>query len=106
MKTTTWLQSILAATCLLLTAGCTVHEHERVYGGGPAYETTYDYDYYPAYNVYYYPRTHVYYWNDGGRWTSGRRLPSHYEVREARREQLHLRSREPWTEHHPDHDRH
>ena len=100
MKTTTWLQSVLAGTCLLLTAGCTVHEHRAYREPAPA--AYYEYDYYPAYNVYYSPRARVYYWNDGGRWASGRRLPSHYEVREAQREQLRLHSREPWTEHRPD----
>jgi len=100
MKALSCLQTVVAGICLLSAAGCTVHE--RTYSSGPGYETTtyYDYDYYPAYNVYYYPRTRVYYWNDGGRWSSGHRLPTRYEVRGAQREPYRSHSREPWNEHH------
>ena len=97
MKTISCLQSIVAGTCLLLSAGCTVHEHGYV-SGGATVDAYYDYDYYPGVNVYYYQRTRVYYWNDRGHWASGHRLPTHYELREH--EQFRARTHQPWMERH------
>lgn len=97
MKTISCLQSVVAGVCLLSAAGCTVHEHGYV-SAGATVDTYYDYDYYPGVNVYYYPRTRVYYWSDGGRWSSGHRLPSHYVIRDAHREPFRSHSRQPWTE--------
>jgi hypothetical protein len=94
-----WLPGIGAGVLLsglILSAGCA---SEGYYAGG-AY---YDYDYYPDWGIYYYPRGHVYYWNDEGRWHSGERLPEHYDLHEHHSERLHLRSQQPWTEHHMEH---
>jgi hypothetical protein len=76
-------------------AGCTVEEHGPYRAG-----VYYDYDYYPDANVYFYPEGRIYYWYHDGRWKSGPVLPDRYVIREERREHLHLRSREPWREHH------
>jgi len=102
MRTIPFLPSVVAGICLLASAGCTVHEHSHSRAPGYTTTTYYEYDYYPAFNVYYYPRSRVYYWNDRGRWSSGHRLPPHYEIRDAQREQLRLHSRKPWMEHGPD----
>lgn len=101
MKTFPWFPSFLAGMCLLFASGCTVHDH--AYATGPAVETYYDYEYYPAYDVYYYPRTRVYYWNDRGRWSAGHRPPPHYELRAAQREPFRSHSRQPWAEQPPGH---
>jgi hypothetical protein len=101
-KMITWLQrawaGFLVAGFAVLPAGCAVH-------GGVAYSDGpyYDYYYYPEANVYFYPSGRIYYWHDGGHWHSGRRVPSHYSFHEGHHEQLHLRTREPWTEHHGEH---
>jgi hypothetical protein len=96
-----WFQGMgavfLLGGSLLMFSGCVGADYE---GGGVAY---YDYDYYPDWDIYYYPRGHVYYWNDEGHWHSGGRLPERYELREHHSEQLHLRSQQPWTEHHAEH---
>lgn len=97
MKTLSWLRGACVAAIVLFSNGC-AHDHHRY--DRRAYDTYYDYDYYPRHNVYYYPQGRVYYWNDDGRWVTSRRLPPRYELRDDRRERLRLRSREPWTEHH------
>jgi hypothetical protein len=69
----------------------------------------YDYDYYPDWDVYYYPAGHIYYWNDAGHWRSGREVPRRYHFNEERqepREHLRLQTRQPWTEHHEEHNGH
>jgi hypothetical protein len=95
----TWLQGICAALLFgcgaLLFTGCAGGVYTQ---GTVAY---YDYDYYPDWDIYYYPERHVYYWHDGDHWRSGRELPRHYDLHERPHERLHLHSREPWTEHHP-----
>ena len=89
--------SLLVAGLMALSAGCVVHG-----SGGVVYSEApyYDYYYYPDANVYFYPRGRIYYWRDGEHWRSGTRVPSRYSFHEGRRDQLRLRTREPWTEHH------
>ena len=68
------------------------------YSGPPG--TYYDYFYYPDGDVYFYPEGHLYYWHDHDHWFHGAHLPPGYALHEEHREHLHLRTREPWTEHH------
>jgi hypothetical protein len=68
------------------------------YTGGVA--VGYDYDYYPDWGVYYYPQRHIYYWNEGGVWRSGGRLPDRFDLHNRPAQHLHLRTEQPWTEHH------
>jgi len=91
-----WVGFLLAGF-VVLSAGCVVRG-----GGGVVYSEApyYDYYYYPDANVYFYPRGRIYYWRDGEHWRSGTRVPSRYSFHEGRRDQLRLRTREPWTEHH------
>jgi hypothetical protein len=74
-------------------AGCAVEEHGPYRAG-----VYYDYDYYPDADVYFYPEGRIYYWRHEGHWKSGPVLPDRYVLREERREHLHLRTREPWSE--------
>lgn len=78
-------------------AGCAGETYAT---GGVAY---YDYDYYPNWDVYYYPHDRVYYWHDGEHWRSGHGLPNQYRLREEQHEHLQLHTRQPWTEHQPEH---
>lgn len=90
------LYGALSAIGILTFAGC----------AGPGYTSAtvaYDYDYYPSSDVYYYPHERVYYWNDAGHWRSGRGVPNHYQLHEQEREHLQLHTRQPWTEHAPEH---
>ena len=86
------------AGLLLFSAGCT----GVAYTEGPP-GVYYDYYYYPDWDVYYYPAGGVFYWNEGGHWYSGRHLPYHYDFHGEQHENLRLRSRQPWTEHHEYH---
>lgn len=90
---------LLAAGALSLLAGCAADVYPEPVGG-VAY---YDYDYYPDADVYFYPEGHYYYWRDHDHWRHGGRLPYDYHLNEEHREHLHLRTREPWTEHHEEH---
>jgi hypothetical protein len=99
----TWLRGACAGLLVgggaLLCAGCV----GVAYPGGPG--PYYDYYYYPDWDVYFYPAGHIYYWNDGGHWRSGGRLPPRYDFHDEHHELLRLQSRQPWSEHHPEHGR-
>jgi hypothetical protein len=94
---------LLLGGTICLMSGCVTHAEVGAGGYAGPY---YDYEYYPAQDVYYYPQGRVYYWHEGDAWRSGRRLPTHYDVREAHHEHYRGHSREPWTELHHEHGEH
>jgi hypothetical protein len=90
---------LLLGGVMWLAPGC-VTRAEVGYGG------YYDYDYYPDSDVYFYPEGRVYYWHDEGHWRSGRRLPPHFDLREAHHEHFRSHTRQPWTERRPGGEEH